>query len=229
MHRILIALLLCTAVCACDLPRDADGTTARIRGGTLRVGIVENAPWVTDSAGVVGGVEAAFVGQVAQEMGARTEWVRGPEGELMDALKARELDLVVGGLTASLPWSSQVAFTRPFYTDTIVVGVEHGTLAPRELKGVRVAVEAGDPAGEYLRAKDAVPVHVRDLAGVRGPVAAPTWRLASLHRVPSGIVLHEDPHVLAAAPGENGWLVLLERRLKDRRASFPSLLRTAKP
>ena len=38
------SLLLLAA--SCSLPRDSDGTLDRIRGGTLRVGLAENPPWV---------------------------------------------------------------------------------------------------------------------------------------------------------------------------------------
>ena len=37
---------------ACDLPRDSDGTLDRVRGGTMRVGVVIDTPWTKDSAGV---------------------------------------------------------------------------------------------------------------------------------------------------------------------------------
>src|SRR6185369_5924264 len=36
-------------VAACDLPRDSDGTLDRVRGGTMRVGVVIDTPWTKDS------------------------------------------------------------------------------------------------------------------------------------------------------------------------------------
>ena len=73
---------------------------------------------------------------------ARVDWVRGPAPKLMLALRDRQLDLVIGGLTSHLPWKQEVAFTRPYYRD------------------------------------------------------------------------HEQ-HVLAAPPGENAWLVVVERYLRQ--------------
>ena len=71
------SILFLLALTACDLPRDSDGTLDRVRGGTMRVGVVIDTPWTKDSAGVI------------------------------------------GGLRAPSPWKQQVAFTRPFYVDTL--------------------------------------------------------------------------------------------------------------
>jgi polar amino acid transport system substrate-binding protein len=109
---------MCTAlICsACTFPNDADGTLARIEGGTLRVGVIPNAPWITDSGGALGGIEVAMITALSAELHARIEWVRGPAFELMRALEQRELDLVAGGLTCDLLWRDEVAFTRPYFT-----------------------------------------------------------------------------------------------------------------
>jgi polar amino acid transport system substrate-binding protein len=103
---------------ACGLPRDSDGTLDRVRGGSMRVGVVVDTPWTTDSAGGVGGIEAALVRSLASGLSARIDWVRGQEGQLLSSLEKRDIDLVIGGLNAASPWSRKVAFTRPFYVDT---------------------------------------------------------------------------------------------------------------
>ena len=121
--------LILFAAAGCDLPRDSDGTLDRVRGGTMRVGFVVDTPWTTDSAGGVGGIEGGLVQSLARELGARASWKRGQQDYLLTALQHRELDLVIGGLTADSPWSKQVAFTRPYFTDTVSVS---GSLKPRE-------------------------------------------------------------------------------------------------
>lgn len=224
-----VLFLLLLGGTGCGLPRDADGTLDRVRHGVVRVGMVVDTPWVTDSAGGAGGVEGRLTAELARRLGARVEWVRRPEAELLTALSHRELDLVVGGFTADAPWSQEVAFTKPYYTDTLTVGVPAGTPPPGELKGDTVAVESGDPVAAELRKKDAVPRVVRDLTEAQGAVAAPTWRLAGLRRTGTGIVLHRQEHVLAAAQGENAWLVEIERLLHEREPSVPALLRSTPP
>ena len=154
---------------ACGLPRDADGTLDRVRGGTLRVGVSTAPPWVTDSLGALGGVEVRLVEDLARSLDARPSWTRGREAELMEALHARELDLVVGGLTAEEPWAKQVAFTHPYHVDTVGVGTTPGTVTRTV----------------------------------------------------------ERRHVLAVAPGENAWLVRVERFLRAREPQVPNELRRA--
>jgi hypothetical protein len=61
---------------------------------------------------------------------------------------------------------------------------------------------------------------------VRKPVAAPTWRLAQLARKDNpALELSQTPHVLAAPPGENAFLVRVEQTLKTQRSDVPLLLR----
>ena len=223
------AFLLLPLSFACGLPRDADGTLRRVTGGTMRVGVVEHPPWTKlTPGGGAGGLEAALMAELARELGARVEWVRGPESSLLEALQLRELDVVIGGFTDATPWKKQVAFTKPFYTDTIVVGQPPGMPPVRTLERRPVAVKAGEPTAAYVRKKGGIPMPVPDLGHVVGLLAAPTWQLAWYGLVPAGITLHEARHVIAAPPGENAWLVRIEQAIRQRKAVIPELLRTSR-
>jgi polar amino acid transport system substrate-binding protein len=164
--RLICTVLVITSV-ACDLPRDSDGTLNRIRGGTMRVGVVVDTPWTTDSAGVVGGIEGTMVERLARQLNARVTWMHGQQDVLLTALQNRDLDLVIGGLGASSPWSKQVAFTMPYDVDTV--------------------------------------------------------------RVPGGRKPIETQHVIAAAPGENAWLMRVERMLIEERPKVAEQLRQGNP
>jgi polar amino acid transport system substrate-binding protein len=139
MHRRTLLVLLVLAT-ACGLPRDPDDTLPRVRGGAMRVGFAVDTPWVTDSAGGAGGIEGEIMRDLARELGARIEWHPGPAPVLLDSLKKRELDLVVGGLTATSPYRTEVSLTKPYYTDTTMV---HGERAEEEHV---VAVSPGENA-----------------------------------------------------------------------------------
>lgn len=218
--------VLIVALAGCGLPRDADGTLDRVRGHALRVGFAVDTPWTTDSAGGAGGVESALVRRLAQDIGTHVEWVHGQQGDLLEALRQRDLDLVIGGLRGKSPWSTQVGFTRPYYTDTVVVGGAPSAAPPASIAHAQIAVLPGDAAASAIRAKHGTPVVVRALASSNLPVAAPTWRLAQLGRRPNvDLVLMQTPHVLAAPPGENAWLVRIEQILIAEQDSVPGLLR----
>ena len=223
MRETSLLLLVCT-VLSCGLPKDSDHTLDRVRHGTIRAGYVLHSPWVSDSTGEMRGVDVQLIDELARGLEAKVAWVRGTESELMSALHGRELDLVVGGLSGESPWKHDVAFTRPYYTDSLVVSLPAG-ISEKSLKGTAVAYQAGSPAGVYLHKKGAVPVPIRDLQSTKGAVAAPTWKLESLRRPASDVLLHESPRVMAVAPGENAWLLDVERVLHEQESAIPAMLR----
>ncbi|HEU5109748.1 MAG TPA: transporter substrate-binding domain-containing protein [Micromonosporaceae bacterium] len=212
----LTAVALAVAVQGCDWPLDADGTLAGVRAGVLRVGVTASPPWVSLSDDSVDGAEARLVERLADGLGARVEWVRGGESELMEALRERVLDLVVGGLDAEAPWTREASLTRPYVRMRTVVAVPDGVPVPADLDGVPVAVEAGTAAEAALADEGARPVPVPEVTGrERTPVVVPEWQVRPLGLRPTGTDLARHDHVWAVPLGENGWQVEVERFLLD--------------
>ena len=220
---VIVASGLLTLSCG-SLPRDPEGTLHRARGGRLRVGLVEHPPWVVRTEGEPAGAEVELVRRFAAELNATPEWHWGGEQRHMEALERFELDLVVGGVTKSTPWSKYVGLTGPYFEETYAVGFPASAAPGKELKGLSVAVREGDPVAYYLAEEDAVPVRVSDLKGTGGPAAAPTWELERMGFVPSGGELHSEKHVMAVPPGENGFLKRLEEFLARERPRVKELL-----
>lgn len=224
----IVALLILAA--GCDLPRDPRGTRDRVRGGTLRVGVAHNPPWAALPApGEPGGVEPALVRMLAAELDARVEWVAGGESELLAALEDHRLDLVVGGLAATDPRGVKLGFSRPYYTDTVAVGTTPDGIAQSGLRGVRVGVERSRTGAAALASRGAEPVPAEPLERFPGLVAAPVWRLERAGRRPTDIVLSTEARIMAAPPGENAWLVTVERFLRAHEAQVPAMLRRERP
>jgi polar amino acid transport system substrate-binding protein len=155
VRRHSVALLLLLG--ACGLPRDSESTLERARRGALRVGVAHNPPWTTVSAGDPQGVEVSLVSEIAREAGTRIQWVSGAESELLLALKEHKLDLVIGGLTADLPWKTEVGFTRPYYEDKAAKKDHVLAVAPGE-NALLVHVER-----TLLRRKSSIPSLLREL------------------------------------------------------------------
>ena len=115
---LLLVVLALTAVSCSSVPADPEQTLDRVTGGTLRVG-VSHAPPATDVGGAEpAGPEADMARDFAQSLDAKVEWVEGGEEYLMEALKHGDLDLVIGGLTESSPWTDKAALTRPYAEST---------------------------------------------------------------------------------------------------------------
>ncbi|HEX2374734.1 MAG TPA: transporter substrate-binding domain-containing protein [Actinomycetota bacterium] len=227
---VLVAVALLAALAAgCGIPKDPESTLDRVRGGTLRAGITASEPWTTLEGGRPGGVEVALVERFAEELGARVEWVDGSEADLIGALELRELDLVVGGLTADTPWQTKAAITRSYATTRVVVAVPASQPPPDDIAGLRVAVESGTDAAGILEDKtDAIAVRVPDVTQVSGSaVAIDEWLLADLDLRDTGVHLSKAKHVMATPMGENAFLVRLERFLIAHQDEVPALLDAA--
>lgn len=207
----------------CDVPRDPETTLERVRGGTLRAGIVVNEPW-TQIAGSPSGVEVDLVEEFARRIGAEVVWIEGSEQELMAALEGFELDLVIGGLTADSPWSAHVAFTRPYYASKLVVGIPEENEVPEDIAGLPVAAEIGSETANLVENTDADLIRVDDLHDLPIAAAVDTWLLDDLDLQDSGIVLKESAHVMAVPPGENLWLTELEKFLAQQQDAVGELL-----
>jgi len=207
-----------------DFPKDPEGTLNRVRGGVMRVGISENPPWTWLANGQPRGVEVQLAEALARDLNARIEWVPGSETQLMQGLRNFELDLVIAGLVEGSPWTGRVGFTEPYIRTASLVGVPSGAPAPSALSGQEVAVRRGDPIADRVRAEGARPVPT-DALPIPGKLAVgEEWQFAAWRYQPTRFVLQEYRRVIAAPPGENGWIVYLQRFLSRREAEVRAAL-----
>lgn len=225
-----LAALAWTLFCSgCGLPHDPRGTLDEVRGGVMQVGLTEAAPWVTRGpGGEPGGIEVELAKSFAEGLGVRIQWLWGGADEHLAALERYQLHLVLAGLTDASPWKKNVAFTRPYCTSVLRVGFPPGSQLRENLDGLRVAVREGSAAAALVRAAGAEPEETTELSASAGmPVAAPEWQLRQWEFTVSNQALHRERHVMAVPPGENGWLVALERFLGNQRHEVRAALERA--
>tara|TARA_R110002095_G_scaffold67209_1_gene57180 strand:+ start:1060 stop:1476 length:417 start_codon:yes stop_codon:yes gene_type:complete len=111
------------------MPYDPEGTLYRVQRGVIRAGISINPPWTDFSNGKAEGVEPQLLNKFAKQFNARIEWTVDSESNLFRGLKHRQLDVIIGGITNSTPWSKQAALTRPYLTfgsEEHVIAVSQG-------------------------------------------------------------------------------------------------------
>lgn len=209
----------------CGLPRDPEDTLERVRQGTVRVGVVHNPPWTRVKDNEFTGVEVELVKKLAEELHADVQWVPGTESQLFRALEHFELALVIGGVDESTPWKGRIALTGCYHEDEFVIGVAPGIAVPPGVDGQKVAFLSGDIlAATLIRDRDGEPVPADDPPSQKLPVAAESWRIGQWGFQPTGIELETRKRVLALPPGENAWLLHVERFLHRHRHLVPSLL-----
>ncbi|WP_041791714.1 substrate-binding periplasmic protein [Stigmatella aurantiaca] len=190
----------------CGMLRDPEGTLERVRGGTLRAGVVERPPFTQVGQGTPVGVEVLLVEELARSLGAKVEWTVGTEARLMEALTHRKLDLVIGGIPADTPYGARVALSRPYLRARLTVGAPAGEAVPRELKGHPVAVEPGHAAIALLEEAGAVPKPTSQVHAASGLRAGFDWQLEAWGYTAGEFTLKNEEVLVVVAPGENGWL-----------------------
>jgi polar amino acid transport system substrate-binding protein len=196
------------ALAGCDYPRDAQGTLDRVRGGVLRVGFAERPPFVLGEVGRREGIEPRLVRAFAAELGASVEWVDGSQLDLLQALEKHRLDLVIGGFTRDAPQKESGARSLPYLKARLGIASPQGI--PFALQSSAVAVREGRPdIAAALSEKGATHATV---PAPRAPLAAVyDFEAKRLGLEPTDAVLATEELVILAAPGENRFLLELDR------------------
>ncbi|ADG73037.1 extracellular solute-binding protein family 3 [Cellulomonas flavigena DSM 20109] len=126
-HAALPLVVLILAACGVTVPTDPDGTLDTVRGGELRAGVSPHEPWTQIGPdGAPTGLEVDLVEAFARTLDAEVVWTDGGEEELVADMERGDLDLVVGGFSASTPWTSKAAVTVAYVTVTDPDGKPEG-------------------------------------------------------------------------------------------------------
>jgi len=155
-RRLLLATTIALVVLSgCDFPADPEETLENARGGSLRVGVIENEPWVVlHGKGEPTGVEPELVRQFAESIDSDISWIEGSADELAPAVGGFQIDILIGGLTADFPHPEDVVMTRPYIDTEIELGGPSGTDLPDDRDGLEVYVERGSEAASLLFKKE---------------------------------------------------------------------------
>lgn len=209
--QLFVCLLLPLLAAGCRYPKDPENTLEQVRGGTLHAGVVHAPPWVSAATGPPSGPEAELLRRIAADLDATIEWHAGPPDQVLKLLEERLLAVAIGGFEKKSPYAKKAAATRHYgETEWWIVG--DGAPVPGRLEGREVRIEHGDAALQVKKA-DAKPVlpgegsaakllAVPVLPGERAPSAGDAYFLG------------RTQHVFLAPPGENAWLVELDKALK---------------
>ncbi|HEX8745389.1 MAG TPA: transporter substrate-binding domain-containing protein [Thermoleophilaceae bacterium] len=222
---LLLVAIAAAALAGCQYPRDVEGTLDRVEGGTMRVGVSDNEPWVDLDGSQPSGVEPEILRGFADRVHAKVQWVRGDSEELVEALESGQLDVVIAGITRTSEYRRKVGLTRPYVDTELLLAHPRGQDMPEEKHSVRVAVEADSQAAGLLDHKtDYGLLEVDSLKNVKGPALVWDYWLDDLDLESTGEDLIDEEHCIAVRFGENAFLVELERYLLDRQGEWRDLV-----
>lgn len=210
---IVMAALLLMPSCS-DYPRDVEKTLDTLQSGVLRVGVVENPPWVIRGSSGPEGLEPEILRNLAARLNAEVQWYWGSTAVMIQALEQHQVHVVIGGLTSGPRLPKTVAVTKPYYTTRYTVGFPPSRNAmPASLEGLSIAVPAISPLRKTLRDKQAELLPVGNLETPGLPMAGPTWWLEAHGLRPGPWELLKQKQVMVVAKGENAWIGALQHHL----------------
>lgn len=118
----ILAALICAA------PAAATGVLDQVAArGTLRVGVALSAPGaMRDRDGALIGFEIDVAGRLATDLGVRAVFVVTEFDDLIATLRAGDVDVVISGLSITMPRSLQVNFSIPYANSSMGVLANRG-------------------------------------------------------------------------------------------------------
>lgn len=109
----IVALIAClAALSACDLPRDPEQTTQKLRGGTLTVGV--GAAEEPDDPR-----ERDILRRLAQRLDAELRYEQGELHWLVSELEEGRVDLIAGRIPKTTPFAKETGLTAPVSAMTL--------------------------------------------------------------------------------------------------------------
>lgn len=109
-----------------------------------------------DTAGHVEGFDADIVRALCKQMNATCLISNQPWDSLIPSLKLGKFDALFGGITITTARQKEVAFTHPYYTNTVsFIGCKnaHFNLSKESLQGKVIGVQGGTTFDIYLQEK----------------------------------------------------------------------------
>jgi len=119
--RILLLVLILVCASACATLNGGTGPSSNLdriaESGVLRVGTAANMPPLNmlDKSGVPMGLDVDLANTIAGAMGVELSLVIKPFAQLLPALKAGEVDMIISGMTITPERNMKVAFAGPYH------------------------------------------------------------------------------------------------------------------
>jgi polar amino acid transport system substrate-binding protein len=157
---LLIVSLALTGCASSKKTQEPKGALARIvERGVIRVGMTGEQPPLTmiSRDGEFLGLDVALMRVLAQNMGVEAEFVKLPFNKLLDALDARDVDVVMSGMTITPARVERVAFVGPYFTSGKTLLTRTTELAAIEIAEdlnrpeLRFAALAGSTSEDFAR------------------------------------------------------------------------------
>lgn len=107
-------ILLVIAVSCNDYPRDTKNSFEEAKAKGLKVGMVENPPFIEFQNNSISGIEIRIIEEFAEKHNLNIRYIRGTETELINQLENYELHILAGGFDRKTVWSAKAGRTASY-------------------------------------------------------------------------------------------------------------------
>ncbi|MGI0108246.1 transporter substrate-binding domain-containing protein [Salinimicrobium sp. WS361] len=107
-------LLLLTMLTACTFPKDSEGSFEEAKDTSLKIGLVENPPYVITQGEEPEGSEVEMLREFASQEGLQVEFSKGSESDLVHKLEKFDLHIVAGGMDKKTLYKKKAALTTAY-------------------------------------------------------------------------------------------------------------------
>lgn len=197
--RMFVAIL--TALACMGGPAPAEETPAAAAARLeLRIGMATNyPPLVFDRAGQLTGIEVDLANKLGEELGATITLVQTPWDDLIPALRAHRIDVIMSGMSITDERKKLVSFTEPYLRVgqmALIRRADEGRLleiTAKTLASVPVGVVQNTTGEQYVR-KTLTKAQVKEFGSVDLGVAA-------LRKGEIDVFIHDAPSIWRVAGG----------------------------
>lgn len=164
MRRLILCLVTAVAVLfgavSVGVASEAPVLDRIIKSGQLRVGMSGNQPPLNmvNKDGDLMGMEVDLARLLAKSLGVEAKLVTKPFGDLLGALDAGEVDMVMSGMTITLERNMRAAFVGPYMISGKSILTKSSTLAAAQeaedldMANVRLVALAGSTSQKFVEA-----------------------------------------------------------------------------
>ncbi|MCM4155520.1 transporter substrate-binding domain-containing protein [Gramella sp. AN32] len=111
-HVLVIAFILVLA--GCSFPKDPENSFEKAKNDELKIGIIENPPFITFINGKAEGPEIELIKGFARENNLKISFTKGNESGLIEELQKYKLHILSGGFEKGTIWKKEATPTAPY-------------------------------------------------------------------------------------------------------------------
>lgn len=120
-YLFIVVTILLVAISCNNYPRDTKNSFEKAKEKELKVGVVENPPYVVFQNDGVSGIEIRLIEKFAEKHNLDIGYIQDTESQLIKQLENYKLHIVAGGFKKKTVWSSKAGLTTSYDQEHVLL------------------------------------------------------------------------------------------------------------